>query len=68
MTQRTENGITIITADSGKVFKRKNSSDVFGSEIALGYSHYIDGKKLDEPHLDTADDFEEVVPQNDIEL
>ena len=68
MTQRQDNGITIIQAEQGKVFKRKNSNDVFGSEIALGYSHYIDGVKLDTPHLDTAEDFEEVVPNNEIEL
>lgn len=60
MTKKIENGITIIQAEQGKVFKRKNSKDIYGNEIALGYSHYIDGVKLKEPHLDVPEDFEEV--------
>lgn len=65
MTQRTDNGIMIIQAEQGKVFKRKNSKDIYGNEIALGYSHYIDGVKLKEPHLDIPEDFEEIVAEED---
>ncbi len=50
----------VIYAETGKVFKRKNHSDIYGDTIYLGYSYYIDGQKLDVPHLDTADDFEEI--------
>jgi len=57
------NGIkdcTVLIADEGKSLRRKNSNDVFGDELWLGYSYYIDGKKLDEPHLDVPEDFEEI--------
>lgn len=50
----------VIIADEGKVFRRIGTDDVFGKEIALGYSYYIGGVKLDEPHKDMPEDFEEV--------
>ena len=31
-----------------------------GQDLWLGYSYYIDGKKLDEKHLDVIDEFEEI--------
>lgn len=49
-----------IIAEQGMVFKRKNHNDIFGNEIYLGLSYYIDGVLLDEPHQDTAEDFEEI--------
>ncbi len=51
---------TLIKADEGKVFRRKGTEEIFGEEIALGYSYYIDGVKLDEPHKDVPEDFEEI--------
>jgi hypothetical protein len=64
MTQEIRNnGIqdyVVIIADEGKALKRKGTDEIFGSEIALGYSYYISGIKLDEPHLDVPEDFEEV--------
>lgn len=57
------NGIkdcTVLVADEGKSLRRKNHNDIFGDELWLGYSYYIDGKKLDEPHLDVPEDFEEI--------
>lgn len=57
------NGIkdcTVLIAEDGKIFKRKNSEDELGDEIWLGYSYYLNGVKLDTPHLDTPDDFEEI--------
>ena len=50
----------VLIADEGKSLRRKNSNDIFGDELWLGYSYYIDGKKLDEPHLDVPEDFEEI--------
>ena len=50
----------MIYADSGKVFKRKNSNEVYGNEIWLGKSYYIDGVLLPEPHDDVPEDFEEI--------
>lgn len=52
-----------IIAENGLVFHRKGSDpdvDIFGTEMYLGYSYYINGKKLDTPHLDMPDDFEEI--------
>lgn len=49
-----------IKADEGKIFRRKGTEEIFGEEIALGYSYYIDGVKLDEPHKDVPEDFEEI--------
>lgn len=48
-----------IIADEGKVFRRIGTEEIFGSEIYLGYSHYIDGVRQDPPHLDSPEDFEE---------
>ena len=49
-----------IIAEEGKVFRRKGTDEVFGNEIYLGYSYYINGIKLEEPHKDVPDDFEEI--------
>lgn len=49
-----------IIADDGKVFRRIADGTIYGREIYLGYSYYINGVKLDEPHLDTPEDFEEI--------
>lgn len=50
----------IIKASEGKVFRRISDSFIFGKEIILGYTYYIDGKKLDEPLLELPEHFEEV--------
>lgn len=55
-----ENKIIIITADEGKVFRRIADGQVYGKEISLGYSYYINGVKLVEPHLDVPEDFEQI--------
>lgn len=52
--------MNIIKANKGKVFRRIADGQIYGKEIALGYSYYINGIKLAEPHLDTAEDFEEI--------
>lgn len=49
-----------IIAAEGKVLRRKGTEDIFGGEIWLGYSHYINGQKLPVPHLDVPEDFEEI--------
>ena len=59
-----------IIADDGKVFKRIEDGQLYGKEIYLGYSYYIGGVKLDEPHLDVVEDFEEVedeTPEEEVE-
>lgn len=52
--------VTVLIADEGKIIRRKNTEDTFGDELWLGYSYYINGKKLSEPHLDVPEDFEEI--------
>lgn len=50
----------IIVASEGKVFRRISDGVVFGKEINLGYTHYIGGKKLEEPLLELPEHFEEI--------
>jgi hypothetical protein len=52
--------MNIIKADEGKVFRRIADGQIYGKEICLGYSYYIGGVKLAEPHLDTPEDFEQI--------
>ena len=55
-------------ADEGKVFRRIATGEDFGTEIFLGYSHYVGGVFQDPPHKDEADEFEEVdAPEEDEE-
>lgn len=54
-----------IKADEGKVIRRRDTYDIYGNEIFLGYSYYINGEKLDEPHLDVPADFEEIFDVQD---
>lgn len=49
-----------IIADDGKVLKRKADGIIFGKEIYLGYTYFIGNEQLEEPKLETIDDFEEV--------
>lgn len=62
--------ITILNADKGMVLKRKNSNEIYGKEISLGKSYYLDGVLLPEPHIDVPEDFEEIPnpePENEFE-
>lgn len=49
-----------IIADEGKVFKRISDGFIFGNEIYLGYTYYLNGEKLSEPKLEVIEDFEEI--------
>lgn len=49
-----------IIADDRKVFRRKGTDELFGGDIYLGYSHYINGIRQSPPHLDIPEDFEEI--------
>lgn len=49
-----------ITASSGKVFKRKSDGFVFGNEIFLGYTYYLNDILLEEPILEKEEDFYEI--------
>ena len=50
-----------ITAEEGKIFRRKSDGFTgYGNEINLGYTYYLNGEKLVEPHLEVPEDFDEV--------
>ena len=50
----------IIIAQEGKIFRRKSDGMIFGKEISLGYTYYINGQKLDKPLLELPEHFEEI--------
>ena len=49
-----------ITADDGKVLRRKSDGQMFGNEMVLGKTWYLNGEKLKEPHFEVPEDYEEV--------
>lgn len=58
----------IIIAQEGKIFRRKSDGMIFGKEISLGYTYYINGQKLDKPLLELSEHFEEIDEPVDQEL
>ena len=50
----------IIKAQEGKVFRRISDGFIFGSEISLGYTYYLNGQKLGQPLLELPEHFEEI--------
>lgn len=54
-----------IYAGLGKTLKRIADGMDFGSEITLGYTHYIGGKKLDTPLWELEEHYERVVIPNE---
>lgn len=58
-----------IYAGLGKTLKRISDGMDFGSEITLGYTHYIGGKKLDTPLWELEEHYERVaIPLADLRL
>lgn len=57
----------ILYAKEGFVFRRISDGMIYGSEVALGYTYFLNGELLDKPHLDNAEDFEEIKVE-DIEI
>ena len=49
-----------LIADEGKVLQRKSDGAIFGNEITLGYTWYINGTKLSEPHFEVPSDYQEI--------
>lgn len=47
-------------AEEGKEFRRITDGVIYGSEITLGYTCFINGQRLETPHLDTIEDFEQI--------
>ena len=50
----------IIKAQDGKVFRRISDGTLYGKEISLGYTYYLNGEKLEEPLLELPEHFEEI--------
>jgi hypothetical protein len=58
-----------IYAGLGKTLKRLSDLMDFGSEITLGYTHYIGGEKLTEPLWELEEHYERVeIPLEDLRL
>lgn len=58
-----------IYAGLGKTLKRLSDFMDFGSEITLGYTHYIGGEKLAEPLWELPEHYERVeIPLADLRL
>ena len=60
-----------ILAEEGMVFKRISDGFIYGNEIYLGYTHYLNGELLDEPLLELPEHFEEIEKHeldNEVEL
>lgn len=58
-----------IYAGLGKTLKRISDGMDFGSEITLGYTHYIGGEKLDTPLWELQEHYERVeIPLEDLRL
>ena len=46
-----------ITAEEGRLLLRKADSLLFGKELTLGYTWYINGERVDPPHLEVPEDY-----------
>lgn len=49
-----------ITANEGYVLRRISDGFIYGNEVYLGYTYYLNGEKLEEPLLELPEHFEEV--------
>lgn len=51
---------TLITADEGKLLRRKADQLVYGKSVNLGYTYYLHGAKLVTPFQELPEHFEEI--------
>ncbi|MDU1906316.1 MAG: hypothetical protein E6772_16220 [Dysgonomonas sp.] len=58
----------IPTPPEGKAWKRKSDGLIFYSAIYLGYLHFKNGEKLEEPIKEVPEDFELVNIENSYDL
>ena len=57
---RIDDTFITIKAEEGKVLRRISDQMIFGKEITLGYTYYLDGKLLDEPLWELPEHYEEI--------
>ncbi len=50
----------VIRADEGKTLRRISDKMIMGDSVILGYIYYLNGEKLENPHLETVEDYEEL--------
>lgn len=63
-----ENNSNHIIAEKGKAFQRISDGMIFGTEIHLGYTYYINGEKLAEPLLELPEHFIEIEAPQEYQL
>ena len=49
-----------ITAEEGMILRRISDQQLFGTELHLGFTHYLHGELLDEPLYELPEHYEEV--------
>lgn len=52
----------ILYSENDLILRRIADKIIFGNELYLGYTYYINGKLLPEPKLEVPEDYEEVLP------
>ena len=57
---RIDGDFITIKAEEGKVLRRISDQMIFGKEITLGYTYYIDSKLLDPPLWELPEHYEEI--------
>lgn len=55
-----------LIAEDGKVLRRIADGFIYGSEITLGLTYYINGKRKRPAHQDVPEDFEEIDDQSEL--
>lgn len=55
----------VLKAAEGKVLRRKSDGYIAGEEIYLGYTYYLNGRKLGKPLLELPEHYEEIDIPND---
>lgn len=54
-----------IKASEGKILRRIADKVIFGPEVSLGYTYFLDGRRLDKPFLEKPEHYEEIdIPED----
>ena len=55
-----------LIAEEGKALRRIADGFIYGRELTLGLTYYINGKRQRPPHQDVPEDFEEIDDQSEL--
>lgn len=61
MNIKTINGVTTIYPMQGCVLRRKSDNAIFKAPLSLGYIHYLNNVKLDIPHMEIPEDYDDAI-------